>query len=39
MKLVERGEVHQITNTSRQPLVTVNFYVPPAYKKDGSLNQ
>jgi mannose-6-phosphate isomerase-like protein (cupin superfamily) len=35
--LIEKGEKHQITNTGRRPLVTVNFYVPPAYTKDGEL--
>jgi mannose-6-phosphate isomerase-like protein (cupin superfamily) len=35
--LIEKGEVHQITNTGRRPLVTLNFYAPPAYTKDGEL--
>jgi mannose-6-phosphate isomerase-like protein (cupin superfamily) len=35
--LIERGEVHQITNTGKQPMVTVNFYAPPAYTKDGEV--
>lgn len=33
--LVEKGEVHQVKNTGRRPLVTLNFYAPPAYKPDG----
>jgi mannose-6-phosphate isomerase-like protein (cupin superfamily) len=33
--LIERGEKHQITNTGRLPLVTLNFYVPPAYDEAG----
>ena len=33
--LIEKGEVHQIRNTGRKPLVTLNIYVPPAYDKDG----
>ena len=35
--LIEKGEPHQITNTGRSPLVTVNFYSPPAYRSDGEL--
>jgi mannose-6-phosphate isomerase-like protein (cupin superfamily) len=33
--LVERDEAHQIRNTGRTPLVTLNVYVPPAYDADG----
>jgi mannose-6-phosphate isomerase-like protein (cupin superfamily) len=33
--LVERGDSHEIKNTGRQPLVTLNFYVPPAYTAAG----
>jgi mannose-6-phosphate isomerase-like protein (cupin superfamily) len=34
--LIERGDTHEIKNTSRQKhLVTLNFYVPPAYTADG----
>src|SRR5689334_13956032 len=29
--LIEKGERHQIRCTGRSPLVTVNFYSPPAY--------
>src|SRR5688572_2479117 len=35
--LIEKGEPHQITNTGRTPLVTLNFYAPPAYTKSGDL--
>ena len=34
--LIERGDRHEIRNTGRQPLKTLNFYVPPAYAADGS---
>jgi len=33
--LIERGDMHEIRNTGREKLVTLNFYVPPAYTKDG----
>jgi mannose-6-phosphate isomerase-like protein (cupin superfamily) len=29
--LIEAGERHEIRNTGRAPLVTVNVYAPPAY--------
>jgi len=35
--LIEKGEPHQITNTGRTPLVSLNFYAPPAYTKSGDL--
>ena len=35
--LIDKGEPHQITNTGRTPLVTLNFYAPPAYTKAGDL--
>src|SRR3954465_12472795 len=36
--LIEKGEAHQITNTGRRnPMVTVNFYAPPAYTADGEV--
>jgi mannose-6-phosphate isomerase-like protein (cupin superfamily) len=31
--LIERGETHEIRNTGRTPLRTLNVYVPPAYTK------
>ena len=33
--LIERGDTHEIKNSGRADLVTVNFYVPPAYTADG----
>lgn len=33
--LIERGDTHEIRNTGRGPLRTINFYVPPAYTADG----
>jgi mannose-6-phosphate isomerase-like protein (cupin superfamily) len=33
--LIERGEKHEIRNTGRALLRTLNFYVPPAYAKGG----
>jgi mannose-6-phosphate isomerase-like protein (cupin superfamily) len=33
--LIEHGEQHQIRNTGRENLKTLNFYSPPAYTKDG----
>jgi len=34
--LIERKEKHEIRNTGRSMLRTLNFYVPPAYRKDGN---
>lgn len=33
--LIERGTNHEIRNTGRTPLKTLNLYVPPAYRSDG----
>jgi mannose-6-phosphate isomerase-like protein (cupin superfamily) len=33
--VIEKGELHQIKNTGRKSLVTINLYVPPAYNDDG----
>jgi len=33
--LIERGQNHEIRNTGTTDLVTLNFYVPPAYTKAG----
>lgn len=33
--LIERGDPHEIRNTGKQLLKTLNFYVPPAYTADG----
>jgi mannose-6-phosphate isomerase-like protein (cupin superfamily) len=29
--IIERGEIHQIKNTGRKVLRTINIYIPPAY--------
>ena len=34
--LIQRGETHEIRNTGRQPLRTLNIYVPPAYTSGGN---
>jgi mannose-6-phosphate isomerase-like protein (cupin superfamily) len=34
--LIEKGEPHQIKNTGRRMLRTINFYVPPAYDAEGN---
>jgi mannose-6-phosphate isomerase-like protein (cupin superfamily) len=33
--LIERGTTHEIRNTGRTPLETLNLYVPPAYTSQG----
>lgn len=33
--LVERSEEHEIRNTGKGPLQTLNWYVPPAYDDEG----
>ena len=33
--LIERGDRHEIRNTGRTPLRTLNIYVPPAYTSGG----
>ena len=33
--LIQRGETHEIRNTGREPLKTLNVYVPPGYTADG----
>jgi mannose-6-phosphate isomerase-like protein (cupin superfamily) len=33
--LIERGQNHEIRNVGTTKLVTLNFYVPPAYTKAG----
>ena len=33
--LIEKGITHEIRNTGRTPLRTLNVYVPPAYTKSG----
>ena len=32
---IQRGERHEIRNTGRTLLRTLNFYVPPAYSRTG----
>lgn len=34
--LINRGTTHEIRNTGRTPLKTLNVYLPPAYRSDGS---
>ena len=34
--LIEHGDQHEIRNTGRAPLKTLNLYTPPAYRTDGS---
>jgi mannose-6-phosphate isomerase-like protein (cupin superfamily) len=33
--IIERGELHQIKNTGRKTLRTINVYLPPAYDSQG----
>jgi mannose-6-phosphate isomerase-like protein (cupin superfamily) len=35
LMLIEHGDEHQIRNTGRRPLRTLNLYVPPAYTSAG----
>jgi mannose-6-phosphate isomerase-like protein (cupin superfamily) len=35
LMLIERGDEHEIKNTGRTLLRTLNIYVPPAYKSSG----
>ncbi len=37
--LIEKGESHQITCMGRKPLVTLNFYAPPAYGDEGEVRK
>lgn len=32
---IEKGERHEVRNTSATPLRTLNFYSPPAFDADG----
>jgi mannose-6-phosphate isomerase-like protein (cupin superfamily) len=34
--LIEKGTTHEIRNTGRTTLKTLNFYAPPAYTKGGN---
>jgi mannose-6-phosphate isomerase-like protein (cupin superfamily) len=33
--VIEKGELHQIKNTGKKSLITLNVYAPPAYDKAG----
>jgi hypothetical protein len=33
--LIERGDEHEIRNTGKEALRTINFYVPPAYSANA----
>jgi len=33
---IQRGEMHEIRNTGKAVLKTVNIYVPPAYSEEGN---
>ena len=35
LMVIEHGDRHEIRNTGRAPLRTLNLYVPPAYTKSG----
>ena len=35
LMLIEHGDRHEVRNTGRGLLRTLNIYVPPAYRKDG----
>jgi mannose-6-phosphate isomerase-like protein (cupin superfamily) len=35
LMLIQHGDRHEIRNTGRQPLKTLNIYSPPAYTKNG----
>ena len=35
--IIEKGERHQIRNTGRSKLRTLNLYCPPAYDSDGEI--
>jgi len=34
--LIEKGDRHEIRNTGRAVMKTMNIYVPPAYRSDGA---
>jgi mannose-6-phosphate isomerase-like protein (cupin superfamily) len=36
LMLIEHGDRHEIRNSGRKPLRTLNVYVPPAYRKGGN---
>ncbi len=32
--IIEKGELHQVRNTGKRPMRTINFYAPPAYDEN-----
>lgn len=34
--VIEKGERHEVRNTGRTLLKTLNFYYPPAFRRDGN---
>jgi len=34
--LIQRGETHEIRNTGKEPLKTLNIYAPPGYTPEGN---
>lgn len=36
LMLIEQGDKHEIRNSGRALLRTLNFYAPPAFKKSGA---
>ena len=34
--VIEKGEKHEVRNTGRAPLKTLNFYYPPAFRRNGN---
>jgi mannose-6-phosphate isomerase-like protein (cupin superfamily) len=36
LMLIEHMDKHEVRNTGRAPLKTINFYVPPAYTPAGN---
>lgn len=37
--VIEKGERHEVRNTGRALLRTLNFYYPPAFAKDGDAKE
>ena len=37
--IIEKGELHQIKNTGKKLLRSINFYLPSAYGTDGRLRK
>lgn len=37
--MIARRELHQIKTTGKKALRTINFYVPPAYRANGTLRR